>query len=200
MWSGWLFSFGCWSYTIGGYLMNDENFVTYEEQIRQGLIRRQDRFLPAKSGDVLPPRPNTPVDTQSIIQFDSQPGATSHIEVKTSFWDRAKGFTLMTSTMGLVYSLAFVVVGSIAAQVPIFSIWGLALFLIAYSITWGFAYFQTLRYSPEGIQARESDKKLDIIAYDVKKRWEMIERDQLEAISERRQDRADARNKRLERK
>ncbi len=174
------------------------NKVSYEEQIEMGLVRPKDNFIPAIRGEVLPPaRPVTPVDTSSIIQFDSQPGATSHIEVKTSFWDRAKGFTLMTASMGLVYSLAFVVVGSIAAQVPIFSMWGLLMFLIAYSVTWGFAYFQTLRYSPEGIQARESDKKLDIIAYDVRKRWELIEREQKQMLQERTEDRTEARSKRL---
>ncbi len=56
---------------------------------------------------------------------------------------------------------------------------------------------QTLHFSPEGIQARESDKKLSIIELDVRKRWGMIERDQAEAIRERREDRLEARSKRL---
>ena len=175
------------------------NKVTYQEQIDMGLIRPKDNFVPALRGEVLPPAPAPmpPPNTNTIIQFDSQPGATSHIEVKTSFWDRAKGFTLMTASMGLVYSLAFVVVGSIAAQVPIFSIWGLFMFLLAYSVTWGFAYMQTLHFSPEGIQARESDKKLGIIELDVKKRWEYMEREQAQTLRERTEDRTEARQRRL---
>jgi hypothetical protein len=71
------------------------------------------------------------------------------------------------------------------------------MFLIAYSVTWGIAYMQTLHFSPEGIQARESDKKLSIIEMDVRKRWEMLERDQAESIKERREDRLEARTRRL---
>jgi len=128
-------------------------------------------------------------NTNTMITFDSQPGATSHIEVKTSFWDRAKGFTLMTSQLSLLYGAAFVVVGKVVADIPIFSIWGLLMFLIAYSVTWGFAYMQTLHYSPEGIQARESDKKLGIIELDVRKRWEYMEREQAQTLQERTEDR-----------
>jgi hypothetical protein len=174
------------------------NKVSYEEQIEMGLVRPKDNFIPAIRGEVLrPSRPLAPVDTNSIIQFDSQPGATSHIEVKTSFLDRAKGFTLMTSQLSLLYGAAFVVIGRVVADIPIFSIWGLLMFLIAYSVTWGIAYMQTLHFSPEGIQARESDKKLSIIEMDVRKRWEMLERDQAEAIRERREDRLEARTRRL---
>jgi len=174
--------------------------VSYQEQVDMGLIRNQRQaFVPALRGEVLPPAPApAPAPaTNTMITFDSQPGATSHIEVKTSFWDRAKGFTLMTSQLSLLYGFAFVVVGRVVADIPIFSIWGLLMFLIAYSLTWGFAYMQTLHYSPEGIQARESDKKLGIIELDVRKRWEYMEREQAQTLQERREDRTEARSRRL---
>lgn len=177
-----------------------QEIVSYDEQIEQGLIRKQRQtFVAPLQGEVLPPaRPAAPpASTESITRFDVAPSATSNVEVKTSAVDRARGFVIATRELGIVFGVTSVVVAWLFADVPILSLPTLAIFLLVYASTWGFAYYQTLAHSAEAAPLKEANRKLDIIEFDVRKRWEAYEREQRQMLQERTEDRQEARQRRL---
>jgi hypothetical protein len=138
-----------------------------------------------------------PACTESITRFDVAPSATSSVEVKTSAVDRARGFVIATRELGIVFGVTAMAVAWLFADVPLFSLPTLVIFLIVYASTWGYAYHQTLTHSAEAAPLKEANCKLDIIAYDVKKRWEAYEREQRQMLQERIEDRQEARPRRL---
>ncbi len=173
------------------------NKVTYDEQLEQGLVRPRQTFVPALRGEVLPPLKPTQADTSAVISFDVAPTATQHIEMRTSAVDRARGFVIETSLLAGVLGVGLVFLAWLFADMPFLSGYTVTLFVVTFAVTWVYAYSQHKKHTAEGVSLYEARRKFDVIELDVRKRWEMAEREQRQMLSERTEDRTEARGKRL---
>jgi hypothetical protein len=186
--------------------MSDENWVSYDEQKEQGLIRAQRTFVPpapkpeplAKLGEVLPPA--QPIHYEMDSRLNITPTATQHVEHRTDPIKRAQGFKIVTREMGIVYGAAMVGLCWAFAGVPLLSVPALIIFITIYSITWGFAYFHTLQTSAEGVSLYEAKGKVKIVKsvvdaqvrqFELDKEQARMQAQQLheQALLERREDR-----------
>lgn len=78
------------------------------------------------------------------------PTATSHVELRTDYTDRAKGFQLATVPVALAFGVGVLVVAVVGFSVPAFSVAALALFWVAFLAWWlvGWAIHHLI--SPDG--------------------------------------------------
>ena len=90
--------------------------------------------------EVLPP-----ADLPALL-----PTATSHVELRTGYTDRAKGFQLATVPVALAFGVGALVVAVVGFSVPVFSVAALALFWVAFLAWWlvGWAIHHVI--SPDG--------------------------------------------------
>lgn len=90
--------------------------------------------------EVLPP-----ADLPALL-----PTATSHVELRTGYTDRAKGFQLATVPVALAFGVGVLVVAVVGFSVPAFSVAALALFWVAFLAWWlvGWAIHHLI--SPDG--------------------------------------------------
>lgn len=90
--------------------------------------------------EVLPP-----ADVPALL-----PTATSHVELRTGYTDRAKGFQLATVPVALAFGVGVLVVAMVGFSVPAFSVAALTVFWVAFLAWWlvGWAIHHVV--SPDG--------------------------------------------------
>lgn len=90
--------------------------------------------------EVLPP-----ADLPALL-----PTATSHVELRTGYTDRAKGFQLATVPVALAFGVGVLVVAMVGFSVPAFSVAALTVFWVAFLAWWlvGWAIHHVV--SPDG--------------------------------------------------
>jgi hypothetical protein len=146
--------------------------ITIEQQRAQGLRRTSQKFVPA--GPVrrdLPAMPG-PVSTQ----IDVTPTATTHIDVRTSEVDRAKGFLLRSVPLYAAFALLVLLVTVFFSGVPFLSLSALTIFWLSFVAAWLLAYCYDLSRSPSGIAHMEATRKWDLIEREHDRRWQHYER------------------------
>lgn len=78
------------------------------------------------------------------------PAAQSQVILKTTYQDRAQGYRTAVQPLSLTMGLLSVIVATVGAGVPVFSLSVLAWFGTAYAITWLLGYLVHAFVSPDG--------------------------------------------------
>lgn len=107
-------------------------------------LARRSNYVPAASRviEVQPPA--------SLEGFDVQSPAQSMVELRTSYSDRAKGFTWAITPVAAITGVLSCVAGVGLFSVPILSFAIMAWFLTAFCLTWIIGYVAHLLMSPDG--------------------------------------------------
>jgi hypothetical protein len=113
-----------------------------------------------------------PVSTQ----IDVTPTATTHIDVRTSEVDRAKGFLLRSVPLYAAFALLVLLVTVFFSGVPFLSLSALTIFWLSFVAAWLLAYCYDLSRSPSGIAHMEATRKWDLIEREHDRRWQHYER------------------------
>ena len=112
-----------------------------------------------KNKDYIPvtepsPKPIVPIEKQQAPERSIQllPSATTtHINVETTYRDRAKGFQIATVPVAVAFGVGAVVVGTIGYAVPVFSILSLSIFWLAFLAWWLIGWVTHHLFSPDGV-------------------------------------------------
>lgn len=152
----------------------DEQTASFEEQERQGLIRRN----PYRN--YIPPQPAAPVvrrmppgELNAVSHtIDVAPNATHHVEMRTSAVDRSKGFLIATVPLFAGLALGMLLISVFFFGVPLMSLTALVVFWLSFVGAWLLAYLYTLAVSAEGIAMFEARQKWSLLAREQKERWD----------------------------
>lgn len=132
--------------------------------------------LPATTAAIakrpLPPQ----VAHEQNITLDVPLQSTQQIVMKTTAVDRAQGFAIKTQQLGLIIGFAVTVASIAFVNVPVFSFWSLAIYVLTYAAVWLYAYYLDLKHSPEGIARNESDRKWGVIERHQERMWDHYDR------------------------
>lgn len=152
--------------------MNNDT-ITIEEQRAAGLLRPQAKYVPA--GAVRREMP-MPINSNVALTIDAAPVATTHIDVRTSEVDRAKGFLLRSVPLYGAFALLVLLVTIFFYNVPLLSLPALVIFWLSFVAAWLLAYCYDLSRSPAGIAHMEARNKWDVIKEEQRRRWAHYER------------------------
>jgi len=152
--------------------MNNET-ITIEQQEDMGLRRPSQKFVPAAP---LARRPVPAMPGAVSTQIDVTPTATTHIDVRTSEVDRAKGFLLRSVPLYAAFALLVLLVTVFFSGVPFLSLSALTIFWLSFVAAWLLAYCYDLSRSPSGIAHMEATRKWDLIEREHDRRWQHYER------------------------
>jgi hypothetical protein len=152
--------------------MNNET-ITIEQQEGMGLRRPQSKYVPAAP---LARRPVPAMPGPVSTQIDVTPTATTHIDVRTSEVDRAKGFLLRSVPLYAAFALLVLLVTVFFYSVPMLSLPALVIFWLSFVAAWLLAYCYDLSRSPSGIAHLEATRKWDLIEREHDRRWAHYER------------------------
>jgi hypothetical protein len=152
--------------------MNNET-ITIEQQEGMGLRRPQSKYVPAAP---LARRPVPAMPGPVSTQIDVTPTATTHIDVRTSEVDRAKGFLLRSVPLYAAFALLVLLVTVFFYSMPMLSLPALVIFWLSFVAAWLLAYCYDLSRSPSGIAHLEATRKWDLIEREHDRRWAHYER------------------------
>jgi hypothetical protein len=152
--------------------MNNET-ITIEQQEGMGLRRPSQKFVPAAP---LARRPVPAMPGPVSTQIDVTPTATTHIDVRTSEVDRAKGFLLRSVPLYAAFALLVLLVTVFFYSMPMLSLPALVIFWLSFVAAWLLAYCYDLSRSPSGIAHLEATRKWDLIEREHDRRWAHYER------------------------
>jgi hypothetical protein len=152
--------------------MNNET-ITIEQQEGMGLRRPSQKFVPAAP---LARRPVPAMPGPVSTQIDVTPTATTHIDVRTSEVDRAKGFLLRSVPLYGAFALLVLLVTVFFSGVPFLSLSALTIFWLSFVAAWLLAYCYDLSRSPSGIAHMEATRKWNLIEREHDRRWQHYER------------------------
>lgn len=144
--------------------------ISVEEQRAMGI--RRTNYTPA-----VPEQPVTAlarvqraeVMPQTPVHFEVTPTATSHIDMRTSAVDRAKGFLIASMPRTFAFSLSVTIAGIVLGG------WSLATSLVLlfsiFSVVELISYIYTLYVSAEGTAHYEARQKWAVIRREQAERW-----------------------------
>ena len=123
--------------------------VPYADQLQAGLVRRAaPNFIAAD------PRPITPTKVTVMPPAEmpetGQPLSRAQSNVTGDYVSRAKGFALVTNTLGATLGGLGVIVAVAGFSVPLLSVTALGWFGSLYALTWLIAYVAHVFISAEG--------------------------------------------------
>jgi hypothetical protein len=147
--------------------------ITIEQQEGMGLRRPQSKYVPAAP---LARRPVPAMPGPVSTQIDVTPTATTHIDVRTSEVDRAKGFLLRSVPLYAAFALLVLLVTVFFYSMPMLSLPALVIFWLSFVAAWLLAYCYDLSRSPSGIAHLEATRKWDLIEREHDRRWAHYER------------------------
>jgi hypothetical protein len=147
--------------------------ITIEQQEGMGLRRPSQKFVPAGP---LARRPVPAMPGAVSTQIDVTPTATTHIDVRTSEVDRAKGFLLRSVPLYGAFALLVLLVTVFFSGVPFLSLSALTIFWLSFVAAWLLAYCYDLSRSPSGIAHMEATRKWNLIEREHDRRWQHYER------------------------
>ena len=107
-------------------------------------LARRETFVPAAPVQPLPAQP------APLEGFNVPSPATSSVELRTSYEDRARGFVWSITPVAAVTGVLSCVAGVVLAGVPLLSFAILTWFLTAFCLTWAIGYALHLLLSPDG--------------------------------------------------
>ena len=152
----------------------NNNTITLEEQESAGYRRPSQKFVPA--GPVRRELPAMPINASVNHTIDAAPVATTHIDVRTSEVDRAKGFLLRSVPLYAAFALLVLLVTIFFSNVPLLSLSALTIYWLSFTAAWLLAYCYDLSRSPSGIAHMEARNKWSVIKEEQRRRWEHYER------------------------
>jgi hypothetical protein len=98
------------------------------------------------------PEPKTRVEILPPDELPPMlPTAQMHVELRTSYTDRAKGFQLATLPISVAFGVGVLVVAVVGWSVPVFSLGALAVFWLAFLGWWLIGWTIHHVASPDGI-------------------------------------------------
>lgn len=107
-------------------------------------LARRETFVPAAPVQPLPAQP------APLEGFNVPSPATSNVELRTSYTDRARGFVWAITPVALVTGVLSCVAGVTLFAVPLLSWAILQVFLAFFCVTWIIGYGLHLLLSPDG--------------------------------------------------
>lgn len=142
------------------------------------IVKRPSNFVPAIPDAPVAKRQPVPALPEQSMNYalDVPLQSTQQIVMKTSAVDRAQGFAISTRQLGLTIGFAVTVASIAFADVPVFSFWSLSIYVMTYAAVWLYAYYLSLKYSPEGIARNESDRKWGVIERHQERMWDHYDR------------------------
>jgi len=143
--------------------------VSYDEQKRQGLIRKPEyRETFVSSGR------NTNIQTfpQHQITVDVDHPAKQEIILHTSAVDRAKGYQLIITPLAIGLGILAVLATIMLWDVPVLSFKILVIFWVSFVITWLVGWIITMLGTPEFVSWYGAKRQWDIIEREQRERWE----------------------------
>ena len=99
------------------------------------------------------PRPSPPtvsVEAAPLAPMPA-PGATSHVELRTTYTDRARGFQLATVPVALAFGVGALIVALVGWSIPMFSLAALGVFWVAFLAWWLIGWAIHHIASPDGV-------------------------------------------------
>lgn len=143
--------------------------ITVEEQRQMGIRRTQYTPATPECTTALARTHKMEAPAQPPMVLEVTPTATSHIDMRTSAVDRAKGFLIASMPRTFAFSLAVTVAGIVLAG------WSLAVALVILFATFSVvelgSYIFTLLVSAEGTAHYEARQKWAVIKREQAERW-----------------------------
>jgi len=100
------------------------------------------------------PRPAAPVvyvEERGELAPMPAPGATSHVELRTTYTDRARGFQLATVPIALAFGAGALIVAVAGWSVPVLSVGALVTFWLGFLAWWLIGWAIHHIASPDGV-------------------------------------------------
>lgn len=130
--------------------MSDKpRLVTLEEQRQMGLRTGDKNFVAPLPADRTPTQ--EPVQAYPMAIVPHSPSNTTSVELRTTYRDRAEGFTTATMPVATVAGVLSGIVAIVGFSVPALSLAALVWIFAGFCITWLFAWFWFNLASPDGV-------------------------------------------------
>lgn len=142
--------------------------MTEADREELGLSRPgRNTFVPAPQNTM----PTLPAQASTAHIIDVQPSATQHVEVRTSFTDRATGFLIFNVPLFVVLGVLTAAVVIQLGDYPVLSFAAFITFWLTFAVCWLASFIHTLNMSAEGVARYEAKRKWDVIAREQAERW-----------------------------
>lgn len=128
---------------------DDPRFVTIEEQRGMGLLPASRNFVAPVPVERTPTQ--EPVQAYPMAIVPHSPSNTTSVDLRTTYKDRAEGFTIATFPVAVVAGVLSGIVAIVGFSVPALSLAALVWIFSGFCMTWLVAYTWHNLASPDGV-------------------------------------------------